>query len=197
MKKENNNIPVMLGLDVGTSRIVVARRNGEETETASQLNAFVNVPYAPMTEKALKREDIPFERRGSDLLVHGNEAPRVADLLNVEARRPMTLGVLNSGEREGLAVVRKIVSTLVGELPKNDTRPRVYYSIPAVPLSGGAVTEEGLTYHEATVKSLLDEQGLVMVPGSAFGDPDHLRLSFAASQEDLDRAVDRLQRFFT
>ena len=158
MKKENN-VPVMLGLDVGTSRIVVARRNGEETETGSQLNAFVNVPYAPMTEKALKREEIPFERRGGELLVHGNEAPRFADLLNVEARRPMTLGVLNSGEREGLAVVRKIVSTLVGELPKGDVRPRVYYSVPAVPLSGGAVTEEGLTYHDATVKNLLEDMG--------------------------------------
>jgi len=158
MKKESN-VPVMLGLDVGTSRIVVARRAGEETETASQLNAFVNVPYAPMTEKALKREEIPFERRGADLLVHGNEAPRFADLLNVEARRPMTLGVLNSGEREGLAVVRKIVSTLVGDMPKGDTRPRIYYSVPAVPLSGGAVTEEGLTYHEATLKGLLEDMG--------------------------------------
>lgn len=49
---------------------------------------------------------------------------------------------------------------------------------------------------EGLAARLLNEQGLVMVPGSAFGDPDHLRLSFAASQEDLDRAVDRLQRFF-
>lgn len=158
MKKENNT-SMMLGLDVGTSRIVAARRSGEETETSSQLNAFVNVPYAPMTEKALKREEIPFERRGAEILVHGNEAPRFADLLNIEARRPMTLGVLNSGEREGLAVVRKIVSTLVGELPKGDTRPRIAYSVPAVPLSGGAVTEEGLTYHEATLKGLLEDMG--------------------------------------
>ena len=50
--KKDNNVPVMLGLDVGTSRIVVARRNGEETETGSQRNAFVNVPSAPMTETA-------------------------------------------------------------------------------------------------------------------------------------------------
>ena len=139
MKKENTT-SMMLGLDVGTSRIVAARRSGEETETNSQLNAFVNVPYAPMTEKALKREEIPFERRGAEILVHGNEAPRFADLLNVEARRPMTLGVLNSGEREGLAVVRKIVSTLVCEVPKADTRPRIAYSVPAEPLSGVAVT---------------------------------------------------------
>lgn len=48
----------------------------------------------------------------------------------------------------------------------------------------------------ALAARLLDEQGLVMVPGSAFGDPHHLRLSFAASREDLDRAVDRLQLFF-
>ncbi|MCC7237003.1 MAG: hypothetical protein IT163_16965 [Bryobacterales bacterium] len=157
--KKDNQIPMVLGLDVGTSRIVAARRTGEDTSTASQLNAFVNVPYAPMTEKALTREEIPYERRGSELLVHGNEAPRFADFLNVESRRPMTLGVLNSGEREALAVVRTIITNLVGDLPKGDTRPRVAYSVPAVPLSSGVVTEEGLTYHEATLKNLLEDLG--------------------------------------
>ena len=39
---------------------------------------------------------------------------------------------------------------------------------------------------------LLDEHHLAVVPGAAFGDPSHLRLSFAASDEDLNRAFDRL-----
>lgn len=49
---------------------------------------------------------------------------------------------------------------------------------------------------DALATRLLEEEGVVIVPGSAFGDPDHLRLSFAASREDLDRAVERLSRFF-
>ncbi len=38
----------------------------------------------------------------------------------------------------------------------------------------------------------LQEIGVAMVPGSAFGSPGHIRLSFAASMEDLKQAVSRL-----
>ncbi|HHI80416.1 MAG TPA: pyridoxal phosphate-dependent aminotransferase [Planctomycetes bacterium] len=39
----------------------------------------------------------------------------------------------------------------------------------------------------------LEELGVALVPGSAFGFPGHIRLSFAASMEDLKMAVDLLQ----
>ena len=39
---------------------------------------------------------------------------------------------------------------------------------------------------------LLDEAGVALVPGSAFGAPGHLRLSFAASTSTLDDALARL-----
>lgn len=42
---------------------------------------------------------------------------------------------------------------------------------------------------------LLQEEKLALVPGTAFGAPGHFRLSFAASQEVLDDAVERLKRF--
>lgn len=44
-------------------------------------------------------------------------------------------------------------------------------------------------------KRLLDESLLAVVPGSAFGLPGHLRLSFASSIEELRRAVERLHEF--
>ena len=40
---------------------------------------------------------------------------------------------------------------------------------------------------------VLEEHHLALVPGSAFGAEGHLRLSFAASQEQLDKALDRLE----
>jgi aspartate aminotransferase len=43
---------------------------------------------------------------------------------------------------------------------------------------------------------ILEEQRVVLVPGAAFGGPSSLRLSFAASVEELDRAVDRLAQIF-
>ncbi|WP_018935500.1 pyridoxal phosphate-dependent aminotransferase [Thioalkalivibrio sp. ALJ24] len=42
---------------------------------------------------------------------------------------------------------------------------------------------------------LLDEAGVALVPGSAFGAPGHLRVSFATSLEMLDKALERLREF--
>ncbi len=42
---------------------------------------------------------------------------------------------------------------------------------------------------------LLEKQQLAVVPGTAFGSPNHCRLSFAVSDELLKKAADRLQSF--
>lgn len=42
---------------------------------------------------------------------------------------------------------------------------------------------------------LLDETGLALVPGNAFGDPRWARLSYATSEEELTRALGRLADF--
>ncbi len=62
---------------------------------------------------------------------------------------------------------------------------------------GDCLGEGGLASDVAALAGrILDEQKVVLVPGSAFGDDTSLRLSFAASIEDLDRAVDRLREIF-
>ncbi|WP_018949502.1 pyridoxal phosphate-dependent aminotransferase [Thioalkalivibrio sp. ALMg11] len=47
----------------------------------------------------------------------------------------------------------------------------------------------------ALTKQLLDEVGVALVPGSAFGDPGHVRVSFATSVDQLDKALERLRQF--
>ncbi|HEX9633604.1 MAG TPA: pyridoxal phosphate-dependent aminotransferase [Gemmatimonadales bacterium] len=42
---------------------------------------------------------------------------------------------------------------------------------------------------------LMNKEGVALVPGDAFGDPRWVRLSYAASEEDLVRALERLARF--
>jgi aspartate aminotransferase len=44
---------------------------------------------------------------------------------------------------------------------------------------------------------LLEQFGLALVPGTAFGAPGHLRISFAASESDLASALSRLERFIS
>lgn len=46
-------------------------------------------------------------------------------------------------------------------------------------------------------EKLLQEQGLALVPGSAFGTPGCIRISFATSLEVLKKAMDRLEQFIS
>ncbi len=43
---------------------------------------------------------------------------------------------------------------------------------------------------------LIDEAGVALVPGTAFGAPGHVRFSFAASTSTLEDALSRLENFF-
>ena len=141
-----------LGLDVGTSRICVAQRVGEEFKFETQLNAFVTVPFSNMTESVLTKENIPHTVSGPEIMVHGNESDRFADLLNVDTRRTMTKGVLNPVEPDSLSMFRKIVESLLD----STSQPRkLCFTVPAAPLGA----EENLTYHEATLRQVLAEMG--------------------------------------
>jgi aspartate aminotransferase len=44
-------------------------------------------------------------------------------------------------------------------------------------------------------EQLLEDAGVAVVPGEAFGTRDHIRITFAVSMRDLERGIDRLSRF--
>lgn len=52
-----------------------------------------------------------------------------------------------------------------------------------------------LNTDEDFVMALLDETGVALVHGAAFGLPGHFRLSYAASNAELEEAVRRIQQF--
>ncbi len=45
------------------------------------------------------------------------------------------------------------------------------------------------------VTGLLEEALVAVVPGSGFGSPDNIRLSYATSLENLEEAVNRIHTF--
>jgi hypothetical protein len=150
--KNNTTNSSALGLDVGTSRICLAERSGEEFQYETQLNAFVSIPYSKMTANVLKKEKVPHTLNGAEIVVHGNESDRFADLLNVDTRRTMSRGVLNPAEPDSLAMIRKIVESLLD--PTKD-KQKLCFTVPAAPLGA----EENLTYHEATIRQILVDLG--------------------------------------
>ena len=57
------------------------------------------------------------------------------------------------------------------------------------------IRSKGLDDDVALCERLLDETGVALVPGSAFGGRGHVRISYAASIETLDAAIDRIAEF--
>jgi len=58
----------------------------------------------------------------------------------------------------------------------------------------GAMRAQGFADDAAFADWLLDTEGLAGVPGSGFGAPGHLRLSFACSMATIEEALARLRR---
>jgi aspartate aminotransferase len=58
-----------------------------------------------------------------------------------------------------------------------------------------ALASKGIEDDLQFADRLLVEAGLAVVPGSGFGAPGYLRLSFACSMETLHAALERLGRF--
>jgi aspartate aminotransferase len=66
-----------------------------------------------------------------------------------------------------------------------------FYAFPDV---SGAIRSHGLADDTALAELILKEGDVAVVPGSAFGAPGHLRLSFACSVDTLKDAVARIKR---
>ena len=141
------------GVDVGTSKIVAARRKGKDIETAAQLNAFIPVPFSRFTENTLGQNDISYYREGNELIVYGTATEKFANMFNAELRRPMADGMVNAKEKMAMPVLEAILQSLV---PKARVQNEVMaFSVPAAPLNG----EAQLTYHEGTLRRYFESIG--------------------------------------
>ncbi len=151
--KHAKNIGTVVGLDVGTSRVVLAERLGEEFAYESQLNAFVAIPFSKITASVLEKEGVPHSVQNGEIIIHGNESEKFAELMNTEIRRTMTRGTLDAKEPESLNLMRQIVTALTGG--PADPGDRICFTVPAAPLGG----EGNVTYHESTVRHMLEDMG--------------------------------------
>ena len=80
----------------------------------------------------------------------------------------------------------------LNEIPGVECLPGAgtFYAFPNV---SGAIEARGLTDDGALTELLLNEAGVAVVPGAAFGAPGYVRLSFACSLETLQDAVGRIR----
>jgi len=143
-----------MGLDVGTSRLVLASGSSAQSKTVSELNAFVTVPYSKFTENILKQNKVSFQHNGSnEIYIYGNEAERFANFFNAEVRRPMHQGTLNPAEEHSIPLIQSIIQQLVKKTKKGET---LRFSVPGQLRDGG---HSDLVYHEGMLKKVLGEMG--------------------------------------
>jgi aspartate aminotransferase len=57
----------------------------------------------------------------------------------------------------------------------------------------GAMQNLGIRDDNAFAEHLINQAGVAVVPGSGFGAPGHMRLSFACSMQTLEKAVERMR----
>ena len=57
-----------------------------------------------------------------------------------------------------------------------------------------AIAKLGLADDDAFATHLINSVGVAVVPGSGFGAPGHMRLSYACSRETLEKAVERMRK---
>ena len=153
MVKEGAETAKVVGIDIGTSKIVVAQKINGKVDYTSQLNAFIPVEYSKLTEGVLKQSRIRHYRKDDILMVYGDGAEVYAEMLSQETRRPMRSGLLNPGESNSNEVIRKILNDLV--TPTKIQDKKLCFSIPGIPSD----YESDIIYHEAIIRRHLEERG--------------------------------------
>ena len=89
----------------------------------------------------------------------------------------------------------KIVSGLRRIPGVTCTMPQgAFYAYPDI---SGAFGKAGMHTAADVAKKLLHEAHVVTVPGEAFGTNKHIRLSYAASHENVERGLERMNKFFS
>ncbi len=101
--------------------------------------------------------------------------------------------ILTDRRAEMLARRDRVVAALNALPGISCARPNgAFYVFPDI---RDAIAAKGLGSDAEFCAALLDEQGLAIVPGRAFGLPGHARLSFAYANDQLDAGLERLGRF--
>jgi hypothetical protein len=140
------------GLDLGTSRIVLATLEGEDVDFNPQLNAFVDLPYSKMTELMLVRERILHHVEGSHIYVYGNRSDEFAKFLDSDARRPMCGGLLNPTEPKNVLMIELLLEQLCGKASGDE---KLCLSVPSAPLDRAS----DLIFHQRSVQAICERLG--------------------------------------
>jgi hypothetical protein len=142
------------GLDVGTVNLVSAETNADnEVEIRQQRNVFIDVEVTPYTKAMLNKLEVPYFLQSKRMYVIGEQAFKLANVLNRRTRRPMKDGLISPKEQEALPIMKLLIGSILGE-------PRVqdevcFYSVPGDPVD----SDLSVAYHRDLFDAVLKALG--------------------------------------
>ena len=147
-----------VGLDVGTMNIVSGRTTAKgDFETIRIRDAFIDLDIE--AKKTLRLSKVNFVEQGGQLIVLGDSALNMANLFKREIRRPLSRGVIASGELEAQQILSLLVFHVLQE-PTVDNE-HCFYSVPAAPIDD---PEQDIVYHQEVFRKIISEHGYTPHP---------------------------------
>jgi hypothetical protein len=161
-----------IGLDVGTMNLVSARRKASKVETSRMRDAFLDLDAG--AKKMLKLSGVQFIDRGDDgIIIVGDAALEMANVFGREARRPLSQGLIASGEMDALEVLGVMVKNVLGE-PATD-KEICYFSVPASPVD----ETRDVVYHRGVFERIIEECGY-----AAYASNEAMAIIYAETAKD-------------
>ena len=142
-----------VGLDIGTSHIVVAQNKRNYVNLVQELNAFFTVPSAKFAREILNQKDVKFYEWEDQYYIFGYSAESFANMFNVNTRRSMKDGFLSPKEDEGLSVIKAITNSILNK-PK-EFGQTLCFGVPGEPIDGTG----SVVYHESILSRFLSSLG--------------------------------------
>ena len=142
------------GLDVGTANLVSSVQDHSGNVTIKiQRNAFIDVNADDYTKSMLTKLNVQYVVIDGRMIVVGDPAFELANILNKETRRPMKDGVISPSETAAMPIEKILLANLLGE--PNYPKEHVYFSVPADPIDA----DFNVVYHKGVFGSMLKKLG--------------------------------------
>jgi hypothetical protein len=145
------------GLDIGTSFLVSATKDSKNddspVEVKSIRDAFLDVDADQSIINMLKMSNFSYIQEEDNIYIIGEPALSIANLLKREVRRPLSQGVISSGEYDAEKMLIILLKDILKK-PSYDNEP-VFFSIPAESID----KDMDVVYHEAIFKKIIESFG--------------------------------------
>ena len=117
------------GLDIGTVNLLASEQNEKgDVVVRMKRNAFLDVPMDTYSKNMLTRLNVPYVVQNKKMFVLGDNAFKLANVLNKSTRRPMKDGLISPKETEALPIMKLLIGSILGE-PRSEGEVCVY-SVP-------------------------------------------------------------------